>query len=293
MHLPVATRRLWFHLWRQFLKHVTPSLLWYRCLGLIFVGAFYESLNMSIWLIVALHGLFLGDAFFKGANWVELANGVHIEGIDAFEGFFADSFLMISKEQTSEFRSLEEILPMVLRFRLRQHVNPLSSVIDLRLSEGRFHGDAVSGQKLISHLLLLLGCLCVQIFGCLASVSLDWSTSLLVGHKRVLLSHKTPLEHILRKVKSRWSTAVGGMVVALSRFVYFHPYLFSRRQPLVMLQSQLIPCHLSFLLNHLLFVVFGPLLLYNCIQKTVAWSFVHLEDPLGDYARDFVFWNMI
>ena len=68
---------------------------------------------------------------------------------------------MVSEEQSSEFRSLEEIFAVVLGFRLRQHVNPLSSVIDPRLDESRFHGDAVLCQKLFIIPLLVLGYLCV------------------------------------------------------------------------------------------------------------------------------------
>jgi len=68
---------------------------------------------------------------------------------------------MVSEEQSSEFRSLKEIFAVVLRFGLRQHVNPLSSVINLRLYKSRFHGDAVLRQKLVIIPLLLLGYLCV------------------------------------------------------------------------------------------------------------------------------------
>lgn len=290
MSLSIATGCLRFYLRRQFLNHVAPSLLRDRGLGLIFVSTFYESFDMCIWLIVALHGLFLRDALLERTDRVELANSVHVERIDALEGLFSDCFLMVSEEQPSEFGPLEEILSMILRFWLRQHVNPLSSIVDLGLYKGRLHGNAVLRQKLVIHFSILLRYLCVQIFGRLTSVCLDRSSSLALGYKWVLLSHETLLEHVLRKIKTRW---VSGVVVALAWFVDFHPNLLCCRQPLVVLESQFVPGYLSLLLDHLLFLVFGPLLLNDCVQKTVTWGFVHLEDSLSDNTRDLVFWNMI
>lgn len=120
-----------------------------------------------------MHGLFLGNTLLKRTYRVKLAHGIHIKRIDTFERFFADSFLMISQEQPPELGPLEEVLSMVLRLGLRQHVDPLSPVVDLGLDEGRLHGDAVSVQKLIINSLFLLSLLGVKIFGSFASMSLN------------------------------------------------------------------------------------------------------------------------
>lgn len=108
-----------------------------------------------------------------------------------------------------------------------------------------------------------------------------------------MLPKKTPLEHILGDAEARWTIAIGRIVVTLSRFVDFYAYLLGGRQPLIMLESQLIPRDLPILLDQLLFLVFISFFLYDSIQKSVARGLVHFEDPPGDDARNFVFGNMI
>lgn len=70
-------------------------------------------------LVILLLLFLLTYGIFESTDRVELAHSILIQFINAFEGSFSYSFLMVCQEQSSKFRSLEEVFAVILRARHR------------------------------------------------------------------------------------------------------------------------------------------------------------------------------
>lgn len=80
-------------------------------------------LDLRILLVEALLSLARSNTLTEVRHFVELADGVSVQVVDAGEGTMAQRLLVISKEETAELLSLEEISAMILILGHSKHVS--------------------------------------------------------------------------------------------------------------------------------------------------------------------------
>ena len=82
-----------------------------------------EWLHNSVRFVELLLGLFLRNGVLERVDCVELAHSVLVERVNTLEGSLADRLLVVSQEEATELRSLEEVLAVVLRLRHTEDVD--------------------------------------------------------------------------------------------------------------------------------------------------------------------------